>query len=77
MNKQLVYNVFNHFGLWFIYLLLPIIIIPRQEIISIEKSQFLLFNYFLSSLYSILFFYVNFFWAIPEVSIQKQKNGNT
>ena len=73
MNKQLVYNVFNHFGLWFIYLLLPIIIIPRQEIISIEKSQFLLFNYFLSSLYSILFFYVNFHWAIPKLAYKNKK----
>ena len=73
MNKQLVYNVFKHFGLWFIYLLLPIIIIPRQEIISIEKSQFLLFNYFLSSLYSILFFYVNFLWAIPKLAYKNKK----
>ena len=73
MNKRIVFNVLKHFGLWFIYLLLPIIIIPRPEIISVEKSQFLLFNYFLSSFYSILFFYVNFLWAIPKLAYRNKK----
>jgi len=74
MNKQLTYNILKHLALWIVYLILPIIILPRPTGDYIERSQFILFNYFFSSLYSIIFFYVNFFWAIPSLA-DKNKKG--
>lgn len=73
MNKQLTYNILKHLALWVVYLILPIIIVPRPNVDYIERNQFILFNYFFSSLYSILFFYVNFFWAIPRLAYNNKK----
>ncbi len=73
MNKQLTYNSLKHIALWIIYLILPIIIVPRPDVNYIERNQFILLNYFFSSLYSILFFYVNFFWAIPSLAYKNKK----
>jgi len=73
LNKQLTYNILKHLALWVVYLILPIIIVPRPNVDYIERNQFILFNYFFSSLYSILFFYVNFFWAIPRLAYNNKK----
>lgn len=73
MNKQLIYNIIKHIALWAIYLILPIIIVPRPDVNYIERSQFLFYNYSISSLYSILFFYVNFYWAIPRLAYKNKK----
>lgn len=73
MNKQLSYNILKHIALWVVYLILPIIITPRPDVNYIDRSQFVLFNYFFSSLYSILFFYVNYSWAIPRLAYNNKR----
>jgi len=72
MNKQLIYNIPKHILFWVVYLFLPIIIFPRADVNYIDISQFVIFNYFFSSLYSIAFFYVNFYWAIPSLAYKKK-----
>lgn len=73
MSKPFKYNILKHAALWGIYLILPIIIVPRTDANYIESSHWLLFNYFFSSIYSIIFFYVNFFWAIPNLAYKNKK----
>ncbi len=73
MQKLTIYNILKHIALWIIYLILPIIIIPRPEGNYIERSQFVLLHYLFSSLYSILFFYANFYWTIPGLLYKNKK----
>lgn len=73
MNMQLIYKILKHFAIWIIYLLLPIIILPLPNLNYLGKSQFALFNYFFSSLYTVIFFYVNLFWAIPRLAYESKK----
>ena len=73
MSKHLRNNILKHTALWLVYFILPLIIVPRTEANYIERSQVILLNYFFTHLYSIVFFYVNFFWAIPNLAYKNKK----
>ena len=74
IRKYLTYNILKHIVLWAIYLIFPLVITPSPEPeIHIENPQWALYIYFLSSVYSILFFYTNFFWAIPRLAFSQKK----
>ena len=74
IKKYLTYNILKHIALWAIYLIFPLVITPSPKPeIHIVSTQWRLFIYFLSSFYSILFFYTNFFWAIPRLAYSQKK----
>lgn len=73
MNKKVPINILKHITVWIIYLFLPIILISRPDSTITEKNQFVFLNYLLSSIYSIIFFYINYYWAIPKLFYNNKK----
>ena len=54
-----------HVAIWVIYLLLPLFVFPNHSDF-LDKSQIQLITYFITVLFSIGFFYFNYYFTIPK-----------
>ena len=70
MKKKIV-NILIHTFIWAFFVVLPLIIIPKSyEFLYNETAQLVI--YIVLTIISIIFFYFNFYYTIPELYFRKK-----
>ncbi len=70
--RKKISTIVIHVFIWSIFIFLPVIVLPKSYELLMGNTYYLI-NYLATSVISIVFFYFNYYWAIPELYFSKRK----